>query len=205
VLATCRECDDLSRYFKRVREYPPLTRDEEHVLALHASQGEASAKQNLVRHNLGFVIAIVRNQRRGTLRLDELVQEGNVGLMRAIEKFDPRAGARFSTYAIWWIRAYVGRYLKEARSMVRLPRGTFAQPDASLDATIWESGHVTHLELLEADGARPEDSCLSGEREPARCAQCSSAGVSLSGWAGTFYRIGWGGTPRRRSPRSGNA
>jgi RNA polymerase primary sigma factor len=92
-----RELDALSHYFRTVRDCPRLTREDEHVLAVSAGRGDASAKQALVRHNMTLVVAIARKQRRGTVRLDDLVQEGNVGLMRAVEKFDPHAGTRFST------------------------------------------------------------------------------------------------------------
>ena len=100
-----REFEELAPYLKAVRDFPPLTREDEHALAVRARKGEVRAKQKLVRHNLAFVVAIARKQRRGTVRLDDLIQEGNVGLMRAVEKFDPHAGTRFSTYAVWWIRA----------------------------------------------------------------------------------------------------
>ena len=129
-----KEFDELAPYLKAVRDFPPLSRDEEHALALRARKEDVRAKQKLVRHNLAFVVAIARKQRRGTVRLDDLIQEGNVGLMRAVEKFDPDAGTRFSTYAVWWIRAYVGKYLKEARTTVRPQSGTVAQADFSLDS-----------------------------------------------------------------------
>ena len=158
-----REFEELAPYLKAVRDYPPLTRDEEHALALKARKGEVGAKQKLVRHNLAFVVAIARKQRRGTVRLDDLIQEGNVGLMRAVEKFDPHAGTRFSTYAVWSIRAYVGKYLKEARSTVRPQSGTVAQPDLSLDSYIDEDGDVSHLERIEDEGPGPEGGYLSGE------------------------------------------
>ncbi len=61
------------------------------------------ARQKLVRHNLVFVVIVARKQRRGTVRLDDLIQEGSAGLMRAVEKFDPHAGTRFSTHAVWTI------------------------------------------------------------------------------------------------------
>ena len=161
-----RELHELSHYLRAVRSYPPLTREEEHVLAIRAGQGDASAQQKLVRHNLALVLYIVRKQRRGTVRLDDLVQEGNVGLMRAVQKFDPHAGTRFSTYAVWWIRAYVGKHLKEARSTVRPRSGMVAQRDVSLDRAIGED-NVTHLDLLEADGVGPEVCCLSAESDRA--------------------------------------
>ena len=84
-----REFEELAPYLKAVRDYPPLTRDEEHALALKARKGEVGAKQKLVRHNLAFVVAIARKQRRGTVRLDDLIQEGNVGLMRAVGEVRP--------------------------------------------------------------------------------------------------------------------
>jgi len=158
-----KEFDELAPYLKAVRDFPPLSRDEEHLHALRARKGDTASKQKLVRHNLAFVVAIARKQRRGTVRLDDLIQEGNVGLMRAVEKFDPHAGTRFSTYAVWWIRAYVGKYLKEARSTVRPQSGTVAQADLSLDSSIDEEGDATHLERIEDDGPGPEDTYLSGE------------------------------------------
>ena len=158
-----RECAELASYLKAVRALPPLTREDEHLLALRARKGDGSATQKLVRHNLAFVVAVARRQRRGMVRLDDLIQEGSLGLMRAVEKFDPHAGTRFSTYAVWWIRAYVGRFLKEARSAVRPQSGTVAQADLSLDSTIDEEGNVTHLERIEDDGPGVEDSYLSAE------------------------------------------
>jgi RNA polymerase primary sigma factor len=162
-----REFDELSHYLAALRRYPPLTREEEHRLAVRAGQGDASAKQKLVCHNLALVMCIVRKQRRGAVRLDDLVQEGNVGLMRAVQKFDPHAGTRFSTYAVWWIRAHVGKHLKEARSTVRPRSGMAAQSDASLDSAIGESSDATHLDLLEAVGAGPEASCQAAENDRA--------------------------------------
>jgi RNA polymerase primary sigma factor len=158
-----REFDELAPYLKAVRDFPPLSREEEHTAAVRARKGDVRSKQKLVRHNLAFVVAIARKQRRGTVRLDDLIQEGNVGLMRAVEKFDPGAGTRFSTYAVWWIRAYVGKYLKEARSTVRPQSGTVAQPDMSLDSAVDEEGETTHLERIEDDGPGPEDLYLQTE------------------------------------------
>jgi DNA-directed RNA polymerase sigma subunit (sigma70/sigma32) len=112
--------DDLARYLQAIRKCPPLSRADEHALAARARVGDVAAKQKLVRHNLAFVVAYARKHCRGAVRLDDLVQEGSVGLLRAVEKFDPDAGTRFLTYAAWWIRAHVGTYLREARSVVRL-------------------------------------------------------------------------------------
>jgi RNA polymerase primary sigma factor len=162
-----REIEELSNYFRAVGNYPPLTREEEHALAVRAGRGDVSAKHKLVRHNLAFVVATVRKMRHGAVRLDDLVQEGNVGLMRAVEKFDPHAGTRFSTYAVWWIRAYVGKYLKEARSAVRPRTGALAQSDVCLDAAIREDCETTHLESLEDGGVGPESWYLVAESDSA--------------------------------------
>ncbi len=160
---TGKDMDELAPYLRAIRAHPPLSRDEEHSVAVSARDGDVRAKQKLARHNLAFVVAIARRQRLGSVRLDDVIQEGNVGLMRAIEKFDPDAGTRFSTYAVWWIRAYIGKYLKEVRSSVRPQSGTVAQSDLSLDVTFDEEGDVTHLERLEDDGPGPEDRYLSAE------------------------------------------
>jgi RNA polymerase sigma factor (sigma-70 family) len=161
------EFQELAPYLEAIRGLRPLGRDEEHALAIRACKGDSKAKQELVRHSLSLVVAIARMQRRGTVRLDDLIQEGNVGLMRAVEKFDPHMGTRFSTYAVWWIRAHVGKYLKEARSTVRPQSGTVAQPDLSLDGPVDETGHITHLDHIEDEGPGPEASYLlmEGDRE----------------------------------------
>ena len=73
----------------------------------------------LARSNLPFVVAIAKKYANRGARLDDLIQEGNVGLMKAIEHFDAKKNVRFATYAVWWIRAYITRYLKDNRSQVR--------------------------------------------------------------------------------------
>ena len=162
-----RELEELRPYLAAIRDFPPLTRDEEHALAVLARQGDVKAKHKLVRHNLAFVVFVARKQRRGTVRLDDLIQEGNFGLLRTVEKFDPHAGTRFSTYAIWWIRAYIGKYLKESRSTVRPRSGAAAPPDLSLDGALDGEGDATHLDRLEDEGPGPEGDYLrsEGDRE----------------------------------------
>jgi RNA polymerase primary sigma factor len=132
---------------------------------LRAGRGDHRAKQKLVRHSLAFVVAFARKQRRGTVRLDELIQEGNLGLLRAADKFDPHAGTRFLTYAAWWIRAYIGKYLKEARSTVRPQSGTVAQPDQSLDSVADDENEVPRLERIEDEAPGPEATYLATERD----------------------------------------
>jgi len=135
----------------------PLGAEEEKALARRVRAGEVEARDELLRRNLGLVVKFVRSQPRGEVRLDELVQEGNLGLLRAVEKFDPDAGTRFSTYAVWWIRAYVWKYLKQARSAVRPRSGTAAAADYSLDAAVDEDRDTTYLERLEDEGPGPDE------------------------------------------------
>jgi len=161
------ELEGLAPYLDAIRAFPPLSRKEEHALALRARLGDAAAKQKLVRHNLAFVIAFARKQRRGGVRLDDLVQEGNVGLLRAVDKFDPHAGTRFLTYAGWWIRAHIGKYLKEARSSVRPQSGTVAQADVALDAAVGDEDDTALVDRLEDTAPGPEATCFAAERDRA--------------------------------------
>jgi RNA polymerase primary sigma factor len=160
-----REFEDLGAYLDAFRTFPSLSREEEHLVAVKAQRGDVGARQQLARHNLALVVAIAGKQRRGVVRLDDLIQEGNVGLMRAVEKFDPYAGTRFSTYAVWWIRACIGKFLKEARSSVRPRSGMVAQADLSLDSAVDDQHVTTHLERLEYDGPGPEDAYLASETD----------------------------------------
>ncbi len=179
-----REMADLAPYLRTARRFPPLTRDEECALASRARKGDVSARQKLVQHSLAFVVLFALKQRRGSVRLDDLIQEGNLGLMRAAELFDPHAGNRFLTYATWWIRAYIGRYLKQSRSAVRPRSGTVAQPDLSLDTPIGEDGDDDWLERLEDEGPGPEDACSSaeGDRQVRGALDAARTRIGKLGW-----------------------
>jgi RNA polymerase primary sigma factor len=134
----------------------PLSAAEERDLALRSRTGDLRARDELVRRHLPLVLAFVRKQALGAIPLDEVVQEGNLGLLRAVEKYDPNAGTRFSTYAVWWIRAYVWRYLKIARSAVRPKSGTVARADLSLDAPLGDDSDATYVERVEDDTPPPD-------------------------------------------------
>jgi RNA polymerase primary sigma factor len=164
-LARASEFEELQRYLRALPRYEPLTREDEVRLANRVRRGERSAREELIKRNLPFVVAIAkRNIGRGA-RLDDLIQEGNLGLMRAVEKFDTSRGTRFSTYAIWWIRAYIQKYLKEAHSMVRGGEDAARRglKDVSLDLTIDEDGEVSALDRIPDDGAGPELEVVVGD------------------------------------------
>jgi len=113
--------DALSRYTAELAKYPPISREEEHDLAMrYREHGDREAAQRLVLSNLRLVVKIAMEYRRAWTQVLDLIQEGNVGLVQAVERFDPYAGTKLSTYAAYWIRAYVLKYLLDNIRMVRL-------------------------------------------------------------------------------------
>lgn len=113
--------DSLSRYMAEIRRYPLLSPEEEHELAVqYKEDGDVQAAYRLVTANLRLVVMIARSYQRAFRNLLDLIQEGNVGLMDAIRKFDPYRGVRFPSYAVWWVRAYIIRYIMNNWRMVKL-------------------------------------------------------------------------------------
>lgn len=113
--------DALQSYLSEIRRYPVLTREEEHDLAVQYKQlGDIEAAYKLVRSNLRLVVMIAREYERAFRNLLDLIQEGNIGLMESLKNFDPYRGVRFPSYAVWWVRAYIIRYLMNNWRMVKL-------------------------------------------------------------------------------------
>ena len=113
--------DALQSYLSEIRRYPLLTREEEHDLAVQYKEyGDIEAAYSLVRSNLRLVVMIAREYERAFRNLLDLIQEGNIGLMESLKNFDPYRGVRFPSYAVWWIRAYIIRYLMNNWRMVKL-------------------------------------------------------------------------------------
>jgi RNA polymerase sigma-32 factor len=113
--------DILTRYFAEIRRYPQLTREEAVELAKRFREtGDPQAAYRLVTSNLRLVAKIAMDYRRSYLNLLDLVQEGNIGLLQAIKKYDPYRGVPFSAYAGYWIRAYMLKYLLDHWSLVRV-------------------------------------------------------------------------------------
>jgi len=160
--------DSISAYLKQLGRHRQLTREEEYELARRIKQGDESARHTLAQSNLPFVVAVAKKYAHSSARLEDLVQEGNIGLMKAIEHFDPKKNVRFATYAVWWIRAYITRYLKDTRSQVRGGVGEReSMVDFSLDQTLGgdDGSDSTFLDRLEDDGPGPADQLLSGEQD----------------------------------------
>ena len=113
--------DPLQRYLTEIRRYPLLSREEEHQLALqYKEHNDLEAAYRLVTANLRLVVMIAREYQRAFQNLLDLIQEGNTGLMEAVKNFDPYRGIRFPSYAVWWIRAYVIRYIMNNWRLVKL-------------------------------------------------------------------------------------
>ncbi len=113
--------DPLQRYLTEIRRYPLLTREEEHRLAVEYKEfGNIEAAYKLVTSNLRLVVMIAREYQRALRNLLDLIQEGNIGLMEAVKNFDPYRGVRFPSYAVWWIRAYIIRYIMNDWRMVKI-------------------------------------------------------------------------------------
>jgi RNA polymerase sigma-32 factor len=110
----------LSAYLNRIDQYGLLTPDEERRLALRWRRfRDPDAADRLVTGNLRFVVKIAFEYRTYGVRLLDLIQEGNLGLLVAVDRFDPGRGVRLTTYAVWWIRAYIQEYIRRSWSMVR--------------------------------------------------------------------------------------
>jgi RNA polymerase primary sigma factor len=119
-LKDCQE-DIVKTYFNQVKRFPLLSFEEEKELSRRIQQGDQEARQKLIEGNLRLVVKLARNYLLpGVLFLD-IIQEGNLGLIRAAEKFDYAKGIHFATYASWWIRQGILRYLASKRRMIRLP------------------------------------------------------------------------------------
>jgi RNA polymerase primary sigma factor len=111
----------LSIYLKEINSIPLLTRQEEDRYARLAGKGDKLAKEKLIRANLRFVVNVAKKYQNQGLPLPDLISEGNIGLMNAIEKFDVNRGYHFISYAVWWIKQAILKAICEKSRMIRLP------------------------------------------------------------------------------------
>ena len=113
--------DSLSAYLRQVRRTELFTPEQEYETATRARAGDFAARQSMIEHNLRLVVSIAKFYLGRGVPLSDLIEEGNLGLMHAIDKFEPERGFRFSTYATWWIRQSVERALMLQGRVIRLP------------------------------------------------------------------------------------
>lgn len=107
-------------YYREIRKYHPLPPALEQRLTILIQQGDEQARQTLIEHNLRLVTHIAKMYYHPKVELLDLIQEGNLGLIEAVDRFNPEMGLRFSTFAVWWIRKRILRYLGRGEDLVRL-------------------------------------------------------------------------------------
>lgn len=118
---TKRETHSIKKYFDEISAYPILTAEEESELAFAMKNGDERARQKLINHNLRFVISVAKQFQDGTLDFEDLVNEGNIGLVKAAETFDPSRGFKFISYAVWKIRQRILVSINKNSKTIRVP------------------------------------------------------------------------------------
>ncbi|MEI7999108.1 MAG: sigma-70 family RNA polymerase sigma factor, partial [Candidatus Omnitrophota bacterium] len=113
--------DPVKSYLKDIKNIPLLTPEEEFLLARRVVKGDKAAREKMIRSNLRLVISIAKRYINLGIALSDLIEEGNIGLMRGVDKFDPEKGFRFSTYAAWWIKQGISRAIIDQGKMIRVP------------------------------------------------------------------------------------
>jgi RNA polymerase primary sigma factor len=116
-----RDKDSLDIYLRDIRKYPLISREEEGELARRAQDGDQAALDTLVRSNLRFVVSVAKKYSGQGVPLEDLINDGNLGLVRAAHRFDPDRGYKFISYAVWWVRQAILHSLSHSSRVVRLP------------------------------------------------------------------------------------
>lgn len=119
-----QESSSISSYFNSLQVYPQLTHDElVELFKVYQKGGKEAvlARKKLTESNLRLVVYVAKKQKKHNIPLEDLIQEGNLGLLKAIERFDYKRGFRFSTYATWWIKQAISQYILKRKKMIRLP------------------------------------------------------------------------------------
>jgi RNA polymerase primary sigma factor len=160
----------LSAYFREVGSVPLLTREEEVELAAKIKKGDEAARERMIRANLRLVVKIARDYENLGLPLLDLISEGTIGLMKAVEKFDPAKGGKLSTYGSWWIKQQVRRALANQGRTIRLP--------VHVEGKLYRLGRA-EAKLREELGREATDEELADELEvtPKRLARLRDAAI----------------------------
>src|SRR5690554_8026648 len=158
---TNRETKSLNSYLQDVSRIDMITADEEVELAQRIREGDQRALEKLTRANLRFVISVAKQYQNQGLRLPDLINEGNLGLIKAAQRFDETRGFKFISYAVWWIRQSILQAIAEQSRIVRLPlnkigsinkvRRTFTELEQKFEREPLEHEIAAVLELSESD------------------------------------------------------
>lgn len=167
--------DALSQYLKSVRRTELFTPEEEYAVATAARAGDFPARQSMIEHNLRLVVSIAKAYLGRGVPLSDLIEEGNLGLMHAIDKFEPERGFRFSTYATWWIRQSVERALMHQARVVRLPVNVVRELQQVLRARRALENDATFV-AQRPDGIRVEDIAMLLGRDASSVADLLALG-----------------------------
>src|SRR5277367_4309454 len=132
--------DSLNQYFKGIQQLPPVNREEIHELWKRAKRGDKQAKTRIMECNLRLVVPMAKKYHRQGIDFMDLVEEGNLGLMHSIDKFEPSKGYRFSTYASYWIEQSIRRAVEEQSKTIRIPPHAWEALRKWLK--MWEKMHV---------------------------------------------------------------
>ncbi len=165
----------LDQYLREISQYPLITREEEVTLAQRIKQGDEEALDKLVRSNLRFVVSVAKKYQNQGVSLSDLINEGNLGLIRAAHKFDETKGIKFISYAVWWIRQAILQALAEQSRIVRVPlnrAGTLHRIGKRSSALLQELGREPTVEEI-AEGMD------ISEEEVAKTLSISQAHLSL--------------------------
>lgn len=168
------QLDVTQMYLHDIAHDALLTADDELALARRVVQGDFDARQKMITSNLRLVVSIAKHYQHRSMALLDLIEEGNLGLMHALDKFDPERGFRFSTYASWWIRQHIERAIMNQSRTVRLPVHIVKAINVILrarhhlnkagvhDASLADIAHLVHLPEAEVDALlRLNDGTLS--------------------------------------------
>ena len=147
------ESESLDQYLREISAYPLIDREQEADLARRIRAADSSALETLVRSNLRFVVSVAKRYQNQGVSLADLINEGNIGLMRAAQKFDETKGIKFISYAVWWIRQAILQALAEQSRIVRVPlnrAGTLHRIGKRANTLLQELGReATHAEIAE--------------------------------------------------------
>ncbi len=168
---TNRESASLEKYLQEIGHEELLTLDEEVELAQHIKQGDRKALEKLVKANLRFVVSVAKQYQNQGLSLPDLINEGNVGLIKAAEKFDETRGFKFISYAVWWIRQSILQAIAEQSRLVRLPLnqvGWINKINRAINKFVQENERLPNLKEIAELVDLPEEKIEDAMKAPGR-------------------------------------